>query len=283
MTNFIVSLLRRPKRLAVVAVLFIVLLLFLFLRLPIAEWVGNLAQDDLLRSVFNRRKLLLAIALTGVLGLAIWLFVRHRFRNLLVLAAIVIPLLLVVAVHEFQLRFPHAGVANLERYGDAFRVLVGTDAALSRVDPDPTLKLKHRAVPRAAFPVVDVHFHLDSLIPEIDADRLIRALDTAGVDRIVNLDGSPEAFARLAEAFYEKYPDRIIQFVKPDPDALRHEEGNLLNLRNIRKAVQAGARGLKENKSFGLGQRDAEGNWFPSTTCVSPRPGISPESWAYLC
>jgi predicted TIM-barrel fold metal-dependent hydrolase len=94
-------------------------------------------------------------------------------------------------------------------------------------------------------------------------ERLVEAMDAVGVAKIVNLGGTPGMFEHFAETFYAKYPDRFIMFVKPDPDALQRPDGVAEQLAWIKKAARMGARGVKESKSFGLGQRDADGKLVP--------------------
>ena len=91
-------------------------------------------------------------------------------------------------------------------------------------------------------------------------ERLVQAMDAAGIAQIVNLGGwPPDRFEYFADAFAAKYPGRFIMFAKPDPDALMRENGVAEQLEWIKSAARMGARGLKENKSFGLGQQDAAG------------------------
>jgi predicted TIM-barrel fold metal-dependent hydrolase len=255
---------RHPKRTAVFAAFALALLLFVLLSLPIADLVGKLEENGLVRAILNRKRLLVMAAAAFAIVVALWLALRRDYRTLAVCCLIGAPFALVVAVYEFQLRYPYAGILSLDRYGDAVRIVLGRDAALSKFDPVASLTLERRSVTRAAYPAVDVHFHLESLPDSIGPDRLIQAMDAAGIDKIVNLGGTPGGmFEHFAETFYAQYPERIILFAKPDPGALQRDDGIERDLEWIKRAARLGARGLKENKSFGLGQRDAAGDLVP--------------------
>ncbi len=247
------------KRLVAMLVVGLVLLLAVLLNLPLKNLVENLADDTLVGTLSAHKKLTAAII--GITGLAVasWLIYVRSFRLLGagVLATVVLGL--TYGVYKFQSAYPLADVFSVERYEDNLSILLGKDIALSKYDPHSGLVQQPRLVDRAAFPAIDVHFHLESLPPDISPERLIRGMDDAGISAIVNLGGLPGMFEQLAATFHDKYPDRFIMFVKPDPDALERENGIAEQLDWLKKAAGMGARGLKENKSFGLGQRDASG------------------------
>ena len=188
-----------------------------------------------------------ASALSAVRGL-------HR-RNL--------PALATLGVYRFQQRYPRADLFSTTRLRDGAAILLGNDIALSRYQPRSTLVVDRKPVTRAAYPAIDIHFHLESLSPSITPERLVQAMDAAGIAKLVNLDGLPGMFEHFATTFRAKYPDRFILFVKPDPSALQREGGVQEQLEWVKKAVRMGARGVKESKSFGLGQRDASGALVP--------------------
>ncbi len=249
----------RPSTQIAWALLACVLLSLILLALPLAELGERLKEYALLRAALDHWKRLLVAAAIVAAAAAAWIFLARTSRLAFAFLAAGTLGVLALCAYAFQLRYPNAALFSLERYRDSAAMLLGTDAALSRVAPVPTLKVPHKTVKRAAFPVIDVHFHLESLPPTIDADRLVRAMDAVGVDKLVNLGGVPGMFEHFAETFYKKYPDRFILFVKPDPDALQKPNGAELDVEWVKKAARMGARGLKESKSFGLGQRDADG------------------------
>jgi Amidohydrolase len=250
--------LRYSVPLTIAALLLAVVVL---LNLPIANWVARAQENDLADAILSRKRLGLAVVGTVAIAIAGWLLLRRHFRVLAACVAAGVLAALAVLVLEFQQRFPRAAPFSAERYRDSAALLLGTDALLSRYEPRATLVLDKEQVLRPAYPAIDVHFHLESMPTSITPERLVAAMDAAGVAKLVNLGGWPrEMFEHFAETFYAKYPDRFIMFAKPDPSALAYPNGVAEQLEWIKDAARMGARGLKENKSFGLGQEDAEGN-----------------------
>jgi predicted TIM-barrel fold metal-dependent hydrolase len=259
--NTMVTSLPNRKRISLLAIAAFLLFVVILLNLPLAEFVRD---NDLARAVLSRKRL--AAAIIGSLAIVVtaWLVFRRQFRVLLACVAAGVLVVLTYSVYEFQLAYPRADFFSLARYRDNLRILLGRDALLSQFEPRSTLVLDHEQVQRAAYPAIDVHFHLESLEPSMTPERLVRAMDAAGVSQLVSLGGwPPERFKYFAEAFYAKYPGRFIMFTKPDPSALERENGVAEQLEWIKEAARLGARGLKENKSFGLSQRDADGKIVP--------------------
>jgi predicted TIM-barrel fold metal-dependent hydrolase len=167
------------------------------------------------------------------------------------------------SVTEFRRRFPDQDIFNTARLHDSVAILLGKDVALSRFQPRPMLVVQRQTVTRAAYPAIDVHFHLESLDPSITPERLVQAMDAAGIDKVVNLGGLPGVFEELASKFRARYPERFIMFVKPDLAGLRADDNFQKQLQWVEKAIGMGARGIKFSKSFGMGQRDASGKIIP--------------------
>jgi predicted TIM-barrel fold metal-dependent hydrolase len=254
---------RHPWRSTGIAVALLVVLVVVLLNSPVAELVNRLAEYDVARRVLNKRFVLFVAASLAVALGAVALARFRRFRELAALLAVTAPLAALYGVYEFQTHYPNAAPFDAMRLGEAAEIVLGTDAPLSKYDPIPRLSLQRRPVERASFPAIDVHFHFESLPDSIDADRLVHGMDAAGIDKVVNLGGTAELFERFAKTFYAKYPDRFILFAKPNPGALQLPDGVERDLEFIKRAARMGARGLKENKSFGMGQRDANGNIVP--------------------
>jgi predicted TIM-barrel fold metal-dependent hydrolase len=251
---------RNPRRIALFALAALLLFVVVLLKLPLADFVRALEGHDLARAVLSRKRLVFAIVGSFAIVVTGWLVFRRQFKVLLACVIAGVLAAVTYAVHEFQQTYPRANFFSLERYGDDLRILLGKDALLSRYQPQATLVLSHEQVQRPAYPAIDVHFHLESLEPSMTPERLVQAMDAAGIAQIVNLGGwPPDRFAYFADAFAAKYPGRFILFAKPDPDALMRENGVAEQLEWIKSAARMGARGLKENKSFGLGQQDAAG------------------------
>jgi len=205
---------------------------------------------------------LIAAAIFVVAG--IWLAIRRRKGLLLALVGVALLAATALGVREFRQRYPHQAVFNLERLGDSAAVLLGTDMRLSRYQPESLLVVEREKRERAAYPAIDVHFHLESLDSSIMPERLVQAMDAAGIAQVVNLGGTPGDFERFASTFTARYPDRFIMFVKPDfGAALKRRDGVAEQVKWVERAAAMGARGIKVSKSLGMGQRDSDGRIAP--------------------
>jgi len=191
---------------------------------------------------------------------------QSRARISLSIALVIVVLVAAGTAGMRVLRqsYPHADFFSLERLHNGLAILLGTDIRLSQFHPQPMLIVERKAAHQAAFPAIDIHFHLGSLSKDIDADRLVKAMDAAGIARVVNLDGVKGDFERFAHEFRDKYPDRFILFVKPNfTELLRDPQGAIQQVQWIDEAVRMGALGIKVNKSLGLGIRDSSGKPAP--------------------
>lgn len=251
------------KRYVITGIAFFVIFVVVLLNLPVSSFLDQLQENELARLLLSRKKLVLVAGGLFVLAAAGWLLAKRKFALLIACAGAGLLAVTTYGIYKFQQQYPRADLFSIERLGDNFSILLGKDVLLSDFDPKSTLVLDNKAVSRAAFPAIDVHFHLESLPSSITPERLVQAMDEAGIAKVVNLGGSPGMFEHFAETFYAKYPDRFIMFVKPDPGALGRKNGAAEDLERIKKAVRMGARGLKENKSFGMSQLDEAGNIVP--------------------
>ena len=254
----------RSRWLSLALVLSLFFYILLLSGFPLADALANLESQSELFGTVARNKKWVALGAMG-LGLAFgaWVIWRRKWAYLVVGAVGMVFLAATYGVYKFQKTYPRAGLLNTERYQDSLSILLGRDAALSRFAPQDTLKVERRRIERAAFPVIDVHFHLESLRYDMTPDRLVAAMDAAGVQKVVHLGGDQPTFEHFAKKFRDKHPDRFILFVKPDPNALMRPNGVQEEVAWLRKAARMGAQGIKENKSFGMGQLDEQGRNVP--------------------
>jgi predicted TIM-barrel fold metal-dependent hydrolase len=203
----------------------------------------------------------LVLGVGGLVALAAvgWLLIRRQFRALLGVAVLVVVGVALIAVYSLQKSYPNADLFGWSRIRNGSAVMLGTDSLLSQFQPMATLKVPRRLVERAAFPAIDVHFHLESMPESVSAERLVAGMDAAGISKVINLGGNPGMFERFKRDFYDRYPDRFIMFVKPDPADLVKEHGFEAQVRWVEKAAGLGARGVKIGKTLGIGQRDRSG------------------------
>jgi predicted TIM-barrel fold metal-dependent hydrolase len=132
--------------------------------------------------------------------------------------------------------------------------------------PVSRLRVASHDVPRPRFPTVDAHNHLgptpfSGSWGRASGAELGRALDAAGVEAIVDLDGGQgDALRAEVDRWRTGLPGRVAVFAGlaydrwPDDPAFGETEA-----RALRAGVEGGAAGLKVWKLLGLRARDASG------------------------
>jgi uncharacterized protein len=207
----------------------------------------------------SHKALVLLVGLVVVGALSAWFVARKRYWQLSALAGVVVLVVAVFGVSKFRESYPHAAF-GLDRFRDSTAILLGTDLRLSKFQPRSTLMVERKEVPRAMYPAVDVHFHLESLPSNVTPERLIRGMDATNVAKLINMGGTKQDFERFATTFHARYPDRFVMFMKPDFDAIAKDGGVAENVRWIDDAARMGAVGIGEiNKSLGTAFVDPEG------------------------
>ena len=131
-------------------------------------------------------------------------------------------------------------------------------------DPRSTLVVPENPAAHAAFPFVDVHLHLNGLMPREQMDQLVRDMDALNLAVGVNLSGGTgPQLARQVAAFEAAYPGRFVVFANIDFGDIGNPEFGALAAARLEADVAAGARGLKIFKSLGLWITDAAGRRVP--------------------
>ncbi|MFL6071369.1 MAG: amidohydrolase, partial [Actinomycetes bacterium] len=119
--------------------------------------------------------------------------------------------------------------------------------------------------------MIDAHNHLgrwltsdgEWMAPDVQA--LLRTMDAAGVEVIVNLDGrwGAELDDNL-DRYDHSHPERFLTFCHVDWSLLARDDGDASIVDQLTGQLQdsarAGARGVKVWKDLGLKVRDAAGN-----------------------
>ena len=92
-------------------------------------------------------------------------------------------------------------------------------------------------------------------------EDLLTAMDAAGVEAMVDLDGgSDEGLSASIARWQAPHPDRFVVFAGLDPDAWAADPAfGESEAARLRDSVARGARGLKVWKTVGLGARDPAG------------------------
>ena len=189
---------------------------------------------------------------------------RHNFKNPL-------PLFLLLLLYaSVSLWFTSSGAFADEPLDGR----EGRNLALDQFRPKPQLKVAEHLLPRAKFPVVDVHVH-----PRVrfrhsaeQLDDFVKLMDAQNIAVCVSLDGGlGDAFDEHARYLWTKYRDRFVIFANIDwqgggraddpaswdcqrPDFARRMAAELAAVK------KKGASGLKVFKEFGLGYRNPDGS-----------------------
>jgi predicted TIM-barrel fold metal-dependent hydrolase len=150
---------------------------------------------------------------------------------------------------------------------------------LQEFAPKSMLHVPETAVPRARFPVIDVHTHLtfagskpaDTVKALMPAAELLAVMDRRNIKTMVNLTGGRGAgLEQAVRAFDRAHPGRFVTFTEPWWTRA-HEPGYAaFQADELQRAHAAGARGLKVLKTLGLYLR-AQGETGPLVTIDDPR------------
>lgn len=135
---------------------------------------------------------------------------------------------------------------------------------LKDFDPQPMLHLSVHEVPRAKFPVIDVHNHVNDVggIHEeaMDPAEVVRIMDAANVKKVVILTGMwGEKLQSVINQMVKAYPDRFMVFAQIDYSKIDNANFGAEMVQQLDESVARGARGLKVLKDLGLGVRDKSG------------------------
>jgi predicted TIM-barrel fold metal-dependent hydrolase len=118
------------------------------------------------------------------------------------------------------------------------------------------LKTKVTKVEKPAFPVIDVHNHLRRAADPTAVGAIVREMDAAGVETVVNLDGGwGERLRRNLALFDRSYPGRFLTYALIDFEGIDDAGWSERAARQLEEDFRAGAKGLKLHKSLGLGVR----------------------------
>jgi len=128
--------------------------------------------------------------------------------------------------------------------------------------PRSTLVVPVHMVPRAKFPVVDIHGHPPALLSEDAINRVGAAMDSLNLQVMVNASGSSgERLAgQIAAVQASRYQDRFVMFTTLNLRDVGPGSGARIAAQ-LEADVKAGAVGVGEiGKGFGLTARKADGS-----------------------
>src|SRR5262245_42173253 len=127
--------------------------------------------------------------------------------------------------------------------------------------PTSTLVVPQHPVPRAKFPVVDIHSHQSTPISPGEFDRVMKGMEENNLQILVNLSGgSGDRLRSGIEALKtSKYKDRMVLFANVNWQNVGPGFGQKAAAQ-LESDLNAGAMGLKVFKDLGMFDRKADGS-----------------------
>jgi len=128
--------------------------------------------------------------------------------------------------------------------------------------PKSQLVTPQHPVPRAKFPVIDIHSHQSTPISPGEFDRVIKGMEANNLQILVNLSGSSgDRLHRGIEAIKaSRYHDRMVLFANVNFNAGVAPGFGKQAARQLEADINAGAMGLKVFKDLGMFDRKADGS-----------------------
>ncbi|MFN2446077.1 MAG: amidohydrolase family protein [Vicinamibacterales bacterium] len=128
--------------------------------------------------------------------------------------------------------------------------------------PRSTLVVPAHPVPRAKFPVIDIHSHQPAPISAADFETVVRGMEQNNLRVLVNLSGGSgerlkQAVAAVAAS---KHKDRMVLFANVNWGGAGAPGWTERAAAQLEADIKAGARGLKVFKDLGLRTRKADGS-----------------------
>jgi predicted TIM-barrel fold metal-dependent hydrolase len=132
-------------------------------------------------------------------------------------------------------------------------------------EPRSTLVVPEHPVPRARYPVIDVHSHQRGNMPREQLDQVVADMDALNLQVLVNLSGgTSERLRTNVENMEGAYPDRFVTFANVDFSGIDDPDFGEKAAAQLERDVAAGARGLKIFKNLGLTVKDGTGARVPT-------------------
>lgn len=138
--------------------------------------------------------------------------------------------------------------------------------AIDDYEPKSMLHVSETKVPRARFPVIDIHTHLSfspgpgkegNSAETAPPEEVLAVMDRKNIRMMVNLTGGRGAVLEQAVARWQKpNPSRFCTFTEPWWNKVADAGYPKLQADEMEKARQAGAKGLKVLKTLGLVLRE---------------------------
>jgi predicted TIM-barrel fold metal-dependent hydrolase len=136
------------------------------------------------------------------------------------------------------------------------------DIKLSQWRPASNATVPVTRVPRARFPVINVHNHFGYVGDEAAVGRAIREMDAANIRTVVNLTGLwGTALRDNVRHMVERYPGRFVACTMVDFTRIDEPDFSAHAVRSLDESYRTGARCLKVFKILGLTVKDKAGSY----------------------
>ncbi len=131
---------------------------------------------------------------------------------------------------------------------------------ITEYHPRSTLVVPQHPVPRAKYPVIDIHSHHPTPIPADQYKQVVESMDQLNLKLLINLSGGWGDRLRqgLAAIKNSPYPDRMVLFANVDWNGWGPGSGEKW-AKQFEEDIKAGAKGLKIFKDLGLSAKKADG------------------------
>jgi hypothetical protein len=140
-----------------------------------------------------------------------------------------------------------------------FQAAAGGAITLPEFEPKSTLRVKETPVPRARFPVIDVHTHLFGLRRRSDAQLLKQIstwMDECNLQTLVSVTGGNSQTLPAINEAIAPFGKKFVTGAEPVWSRVNEPGYPKWQADELAKCKQAGAKCLKVLKTLGLGVRD---------------------------
>jgi uncharacterized protein len=128
--------------------------------------------------------------------------------------------------------------------------------------PKSMLITPEHLVPRAKFPVIDIHSHQPTPMPSAQFDRVVASMDALNLKLLVNLSGSfgDQLHRGIAAIRASSHSDRMVLFANLDFRTPVGPGYGAKAAKQLEEDVKAGAVGLKIFKDLGMFVKKTDGS-----------------------
>ena len=225
----------------------------------VAKYVKH--QDSLPQYTINK---IISYQLYAVTAGCLIILLSAFLYNNKIIKYILLPVIFInfILIHGVYINkiYPNNIFLKTSELIKPWRVLLGKEIVLSDYQPKSSLVVNNKNILKAKYPVIDMHFHLDSM-EKTNREDLIKAMDACGVKTIMHLVDPPKALEKYIRDFKDKYPNRFILFGSFNLHEIgdsNKKESNFARsqIAILENAVKMGVQGVKVYKSFGLRIKD---------------------------